>query len=233
MSKNKLRWVIRIFYFSCFLMIFSLTPARAQENDKTALQNFDYNNPELSLKKTPFFHYAYLLTNDYIPCMAAAKNNPNICAAVPGPNNCKVQVSYFWNFLGNLLSGGRITPKILSACSSNSDMKGDTEKCKSFGELLLKNDSSACGNDKPCQAIVAGDEKICSDSDNNCKDTVNFLKAVRNYNIKYCQSIKDVQKKWICIGGISADPNECQKCQGFSQFADKSRREMITNREEI
>ncbi len=185
------------------------------------ISKFDINN--LNFEAPAFKENTRFLTK-YFQCKAAIQDNINECDKLKpdsdGVNNCRSNFQSYHAYFGRLLSAGTTTPKILAACKDRFRMP--MEECKAFSQAILSENTSICTNSNKnlrmgdCMAIIKGDSISCLDA--ACKDKAYYIKALKNSEINYCDSMTNVYGKIMCQAAISGDENLCENNEDYKEF---------------
>lgn len=166
------------------------------------------------------------LLAEYVQCKSASRDNIDVCNELePWPDRisvCKKYFSDYQNLYGKLFREGKVSSSLIDAWRGIiSDDAKETEKIL---QGMLKGDKSVCGNlpkakQNNCYALTLLDKSYCQDS--RCKETVNYILAVKANDVKKCEAINNNMIRYASIGFISSDEKKCEENSSFVEYRNR------------
>ena len=164
---------------------------------------------------------------DYFSCSAAATNDVTRCGGLGFGDfsTCSKSFNCWQGFYIKALSAQEVTPDIIRSCLECGTFSGP-EMCQQLAEAIVKKDPEKCTqiykNDKKeirnCQGVVNLD--ATQSPDFATKDVIMSMRAIKNYNLKDCDKIKESTLRLRCKAFISASGEICET-QEFKKVRDK------------
>lgn len=186
---------------------------------KQCMDNFTID--EIDFKDSKNSAESYLL-NDYFICRAVVNDDIAECNSLLSPGECQRPVKGYLSPHIKAMRIGMITPSILKESVDNAVGVGkDIESHRILLRAILENDPSLCGDkdDKganKCRALASKDVKSCPDQ--NCKESVYFMQAIKDNNVEICQKLSKGDVVWVCRSAVTQDLKTCEQSEGYKKF---------------
>lgn len=212
-------------YLIAMLLVLAFMRAASAKEEKDyfdeCMKNFNFEKVDLTSREMQSFTHHL---NNYFACRVAANDDINECSNLLEPIECRRVLTNYWLFYGRLIMRGKITQPMIDACSSTAFAEKDKKGCEMLAEVITKNDPAICNSAKDsksqryCAAFASLNPSLCAD--NECRDKIFFLDALRKEDPKLCDRISSSAQRlrWICKGGASQDAKVCEKNADIEKF---------------
>lgn len=215
------RTVILIAGYLLLCSNYHIVSAEQQDMQAVVIDNFNIGSIDKNELDDYYKKHGFL--SEYISCLAAVRDDASICNKL-GSEESQFCIRRFYQlhgFYNELIITGMLTTKAMFACKRYKGMT--TQQCESWARAFITQDTTICKKEaknkeeeNECMAMLTQNPTVCGD--NKCRDTVFYIKAIKDGDIKICEMIKNEAIKALCKGDVTMDENTCKQSKDFKEF---------------